>query len=83
MGKTYLCTASVTFSLPLQGIHFFPLSVSFFVFQIQEDSKKRRETASRNLRKALEEGVAKYERRINIELPLITDHQNHFVGEVT
>ncbi|XP_066016092.1 calcium-responsive transcription factor-like [Pocillopora verrucosa] len=54
----------------------------FAEHKIQEDSKKRRETASRNLRKALEEGVAKYERRIYIELPLITDHQNHFVGEV-
>lgn len=50
--------------------------------EIQEDSKERRQTASRNLRKALEEGVTKYERRIYIDLPLITDHQNHFFGEV-
>ena len=59
------------------------LTVRFDVFQILEDSKKRRETASKNLRKALEEGIAKYERRIYIELPLISAHQHHFIGEVT
>lgn len=59
------------------------LTVRFYDFQILEDSKKRRETASKNMPKALEEGIAKYERRIYIELPLISAHQNHFIGEVT
>ena len=54
-----------------------------YILQISEDTKQRRETASKNLRKALEAGTAKPERRIYVELPLLSDHEHHFEGEVS
>ena len=50
--------------------------------QILEDGKKKREEASRKLRTELEAGFVKPERRIYIHLPSLSDHENHFVGEV-
>ena len=53
------------------------------ILKISQDSKKRRETASKKLRSALKEGEElKSERRIYIQFPAASDHKNHFIGQV-
>jgi hypothetical protein len=53
-----------------------------FNWQIEQDSKKRRQTASSNLRVALQKGEAEPERRIYVDFPSLSEHANHITGEV-
>ena len=47
------------------------------------DTPKRRKTASKKLRRALENDAAgKGERRVYVQLPRPTDHLQHVTGEV-
>ncbi|KAL9954893.1 hypothetical protein ACROYT_G042478 [Oculina patagonica] len=55
--------------------------LAFPAFKINADSKCRRETASKNIREALKTGTSNPERRIYIEFPTHSDHQNHLLGE--
>ena len=51
--------------------------------QITINTAKRRKTASKKLRQALDSGSAgNGERRVYLQLPLATDHHNHATGEV-
>ncbi|KAL9954894.1 hypothetical protein ACROYT_G042479 [Oculina patagonica] len=51
-------------------------------FKIDKNTMSRRRLSSARLRAALKKGTANPERRIYIEFPSNSDHQNHLVGEV-
>ena len=56
----------------------------FVEFQIDIDTTKRRKTASKKLRKALQGNTAgDGEKRIYIQFPRPADHAEHTTGEVS
>jgi hypothetical protein len=61
------------------------MSISELLFQIAEDTKKRRENTSKALRDARSAGDGKVvtEKRIYITLPKIEDHSFHLTGKVS
>ena len=58
------------------------LNVIVFNWQGEQDLKKRCQTASSNLRVALQKGEAEPERRIYVDSPSLSEHANHITGDV-
>ena len=75
----YLCVSDQLKCPAFVNIQFY-----FFCFvQIAHDSKRARKEAAKCVEEAILNGTIEIERKIIVALPEPSDHENHFVGEVS